>query len=67
LCPHNSSLVINLDQKIEKKKKPYKFFASNEVSMYLVNHRLLKSPKLPIDYLEGEKLERKFDLIGATK
>jgi hypothetical protein len=35
--------------------------------MYLVNHRLLKSPKLPIDYLEGEKLERKFDLIGATK
>ncbi len=65
MCPHNSSLVINLDQKMEKKSKPYKFFASNEVSMYLVNYRLLKSPKLPVDYLEGEKLERKFDLIGG--
>jgi len=33
--------------------------------MYLVNYRLLKSPKLPINYLEVEKLERNFDLIGG--
>jgi hypothetical protein len=45
--------------------RPYKFFAFDEVPMYLINSRFLKSPKLPIDHLEGEKLERKFDLIGG--
>jgi len=45
--------------------RPYKFFASDEVPMYSINYRLLKSPKLLIDHLEGEKLERKFDLIGG--
>jgi hypothetical protein len=45
--------------------RPYKLFAFDEVPMYLVNFTLLKSPKLPIDHLKGEKLERKFDLIGG--
>jgi len=28
--------------------RPYKFFASDEVPIYLINYRLLKSPKLPM-------------------
>jgi hypothetical protein len=34
--------------------------------MYLVNFKLLKSPKLIIDHLEIGKLKRNFHL-GATK